>query len=237
MNKYFTNYVRYFQPIMSSKDGSVHHYEMLLRKTDGSTAFHDIQEMERNGEVPQLDLANVSFAINKVNKNSTSKPIAVNVSSSSLMNDNFFNALCNELRACKNKSLISIELTETGHSPDIPKLREYFEILQDAGIKISADDFSSGFMDEKVVKSLPFNNIKIDRNLVQGMMSSNDDLQRVKDIISYAKQNDITVTAEFVDSQEILEAVRGLGIDYAQGFYLAEPSPNMKNTNDSGYTI
>ncbi|MBC5852040.1 EAL domain-containing protein [Vibrio metschnikovii] len=237
MNKYFTNYVRYFQPIMSSNDNSVHHYEMLLRKTDGSTSFHDIQEMERSGEIPQLDLANVSFAINKINKNSTSKPIAVNVSSSSLMNNDFFTALCNELRACKNKSLISIELTESGHSPDIPKLREYFEILQDAGIKISADDFSSGFMDEKVVKSLPFNNIKIDRNLVQGMMNSKEDLERVKSIISYAKQNDITVTAEFVDSQEILEAVKGLGIDYAQGFYLAEPSPNMKNASDSGYSI
>lgn len=237
MNKNYSGFKRYYQPIFSSSSSQIHHYEMLVRRQDGSSAFQDIIELEKLGKVHELDLANVAYASNQINKGGVEYPVAINVSSNSLMKSGFFDDMCNILRKCKRRDLISIELTETGVTPDLPLFRQYFEILQDEGIKISADDFASGFMNERVVQSLPFDNIKIDRVLINQILDNPSAAERVKKLVEYAKDNCISVTAEFVDSQDVLNKIIELGVDYAQGFYLGEPSPTFSSPSNKNTSL
>ncbi|MFS1430021.1 EAL domain-containing protein [Vibrio splendidus] len=232
MNQYYGDYKRYYQPIFNSSNDSIHHYEMLIRKKDGSSAFQEIIELEKEGKIHEIDLSNLMFAVSEVNKGRVAHPIAINISSDSLGRNGFFEDMANVLRTCKNRQLISLELTETGNMPDIPQFRGFFQILQDEGIKISADDFSCGFMNESIISSLPFDNIKIDKLLIHGMMTDKSMEDRVSKLVEYARHNDISITAEFVDNIEIYNKVKEMGIDFIQGYYLGIPAPSMIQEKD-----
>ncbi len=222
------NYKRYFQPIFDLEDNSTHHYELLLRKKDGSSAFSDIIEMEKNGLIHLLDKANIMHAINMVDKKESSIPIAVNISAKSFENDAFCNFIVRSASRMKHKGKLYIELTETCQVKNVEKLNKLFIQLKKYDVFIAADDFSSGYMDEKSIMTLPFDNVKLDISLVQDLDNPKK-RTRVKNILKYAKDNGISVTAECIENKKMLDQVNNLGVKLGQGYYLGMPQPKIKN--------
>ncbi|WP_394224118.1 EAL domain-containing protein [Alteromonas gracilis] len=100
--------------------------------------------------------------------------------------------------------------------------KKLFQFRQ-AGVDIALDDFGTGFSSISYLKKFPTDIIKIDRSFVKSMTDVNNDKVLCEAIIVMAKKLGIKVVAEGVETREQFEILKGMGCDYAQGFFIAKP--------------
>ncbi|MGZ3414188.1 MAG: EAL domain-containing protein, partial [Isosphaeraceae bacterium] len=93
----------------------------------------------------------------------------------------------------------------------------------EVGVKISIDDFGTGYSSLAYLKELPFDEVKIDQSFVQSMTDNSRDSCIVRTIIELGHNLGLRVVGEGVEHRSVLELLRGLGCDIAQGFYLSHP--------------
>ena len=89
---------------------------------------------------------------------------------------------------------------------------------------MALDDYGSGYSNGDVLITGSYNFIKIDKSLIQNILLTQQARMMVESIVGYAHQNGIEVIGEGVESKEELQVLKAIGVDYAQGFYLAKPS-------------
>ncbi len=97
--------------------------------------------------------------------------------------------------------------------------------LKGLGVSISLDDFGTGYASMSYLSSFPFDKIKIDQSFVRGMMESADSRAIIKATIGLANDLRMSTTAEGVETQEQLNALRSAGASQAQGYFIAKPMP------------
>lgn len=97
--------------------------------------------------------------------------------------------------------------------------------LKALGVSIALDDFGTGYASMSYLRSFPFDKIKIDQSFVRGMMESSDSRAIIKATIGLAKDLRMSTTAEGVETDEQLNALRLAGASQAQGFLIAKPMP------------
>lgn len=106
---------------------------------------------------------------------------------------------------------------------NLAMIQQVFRRLTDAGLQIAIDDFGSGYSNFSYLVDLPIAFLKIDGSLIRTIDQDNSAKIIVQSIVMFAHELGIECVAEFVSSAAILEAIQNLGIDYAQGFYIAQP--------------
>ena len=97
--------------------------------------------------------------------------------------------------------------------------------LKGRGVSFSLDDFGSGFSSLAYLKNLPVDYLKINGQFIEAVLSDAVDRSMVEAICQVARSMQLKTIAERVESAEVLDILAGLGVDYAQGFFLAEPKP------------
>ena len=120
---------------------------------------------------------------------------------------------------------ICFEITETAAVANMSKAIEFMTDLKRYGCQFALDDFGSGMSSFSYLKNLPLDYLKIDGNFVRDMVTDPVDRAMVRSIHQVGHVMHIRTIAEFVEKPEILDALREIGIDYAQGFGIAEPRP------------
>ncbi|HSW51675.1 MAG TPA: EAL domain-containing protein, partial [Sulfuricaulis sp.] len=118
-----------------------------------------------------------------------------------------------------------LEVTESAMMVDPKTSMETLSRFHDLGVKLSIDDFGTGYSSLAYVKKMPVDELKIDKSFVMNMDKDKGDAMIVRTVIDMAHNFEITVTAEGVESQAILEQLAELGCDGAQGFHMARPMP------------
>jgi EAL domain-containing protein (putative c-di-GMP-specific phosphodiesterase class I) len=121
-----------------------------------------------------------------------------------------------------------LEVTESAMMVDPKSSLETLNRFHDFGIKLAIDDFGTGYSSLAYVKKLPVDELKIDKSFVMNMDKDKGDAMIVRTVIDMAHNFEIAVTAEGVESQPILEQLIDLGCEYAQGFHMARPMPQME---------
>lgn len=124
-----------------------------------------------------------------------------------------------------SKNLI-LEITETSVMENPNRTLEVLHQLNKIGLGISIDDFGTGYSSMMYLKKLPINEIKIDRSFVADLITNKDSLVIVRSIIDLAHNLGMSVTAEGVESQEILEKLIELKCDISQGYHTGRPMIN-----------
>ena len=104
---------------------------------------------------------------------------------------------------------------------------QVLERLRAMGIRLSIDDFGTGYSSLAYLKRLPVNELKIDKSFVMGLTRDQDDAAIVRATIDLAHHMGLVVTAEGVEQASVLKALRHLGCDMAQGYYISPPLPPM----------
>jgi len=118
---------------------------------------------------------------------------------------------------------VILEITE-GSIISHPELTlEILERLNKMGYKLSIDDFGTGYSSLSYLKKMPLTELKIDRSFVQDILVSENDDVIVNATINLAHNLGFKVTAEGVESVEIMDILKSYGCDVAQGFYLSKP--------------
>jgi diguanylate cyclase (GGDEF)-like protein len=120
---------------------------------------------------------------------------------------------------------LELEITESALMEDPEGAREVLRRLRAKGFRLYIDDFGTGYSSLAYLKRLPLTAIKIDKSFVADMVGNGDSARIVRSTIGLAHDMGLKVVAEGVENEATLAALRRLGCDSAQGYFLAQPLP------------
>jgi len=118
---------------------------------------------------------------------------------------------------------LTFEITESAMMNDPVRARMILNRLSEMGIEISIDDFGTGFSSLGYLKLLPVNSLKIDKSFVIDMLTDDNDALIVQSTIDLAHNLGLTVIAEGVENQNVMQRLRKLKCNFAQGYHIARP--------------
>jgi diguanylate cyclase (GGDEF)-like protein/PAS domain S-box-containing protein len=118
-----------------------------------------------------------------------------------------------------------VEITETAAIVNLDRARALADTLRRLGCRLALDDFGAGFASFAYLKHLRFDVLKIDGEFVRGLRDNPTDRLVVEAVVRIARGLGTPSLAEFVGDDATLDAVRAMGVDYAQGFHLGRPVP------------
>ena len=155
-----------------------------------------------------------------------SSGFSINLSGNSLSDHEFLDfverlVLDTEVPAHK----ICFEITETSAIVNLNFATEFIRVLKKQGCKFSLDDFGSGLSSYAYIQQLPVDYIKIDGMFVRNLAHNENDQALVRSINELAHFMGMETVAEFVESHEILEVLRDIGVDHSQGYGIRKPMP------------
>lgn len=222
------------QPIVALATGQEKgsHFEILARLRDEEgemiSPARFIHAAERYNLMPRLD----RHIVNKVFKWLADNPevigaldiCSINLSASTLGDDRFPEFL--KTLAARHKiptSKVCFEITETVAIRNLEKTIELAEKFKDLGFLFSLDDFGSGFASYHYLKRLPVDFLKIDGEFVRGILSDPMDEAMVRSMNEIGHIMGKKTIAEFVESENLLDKLRDIGVDYVQGFNIGKP--------------
>lgn len=120
---------------------------------------------------------------------------------------------------------LEIEITESCLHDNIGMVRSMIKSLRNQGISVCLDDFGTGYSSLEQLRSLPFDRLKIDRSFVSELHDSQGTGTIVEAIVSLGRGLNLPITAEGIESQDILDALGHLGNLRGQGFLFGQPEP------------
>ena len=119
--------------------------------------------------------------------------------------------------------LLELEITENSIMTDPKRAIAKLEELSSMGVRLAIDDFGTGYSSLAYLKSLPVDELKIDKSFVMNMQASADDGVIVRSTIDLGRNLGLAVVAEGVESEDALAHLQALGCDEAQGFFMSRP--------------
>ncbi|MDX6198676.1 MAG: hypothetical protein QOJ79_1827 [Actinomycetota bacterium] len=122
-------------------------------------------------------------------------------------------------------SCLVLEITETTATSELDVVEEILGALRRIGVGISVDDFGTGYSSLAFLQRTAVNELKVDRSFVAGMLESDNDMALVRATVQLAHSLGARAVAEGVEDGALAAALRGLGCDMAQGYWLSRPVP------------
>ena len=157
------------------------------------------------------------------------KSFSVNVSMRQLLCDTFVDEVAQLMKIYFPKrehgQKIFFEITEHVFAEDMKKVVMIMNSLKKLGISFSIDDFGTGYSSLSYLKVLPIDEVKIDKSFIARLSDSKNDKKMISTIISIAKNFDLNIVAEGVETFEQLSFLNRIDCDVFQGFYFEKPMP------------
>ncbi len=226
------NFAVYLQPKFDLNTKKIIGAEALVRWLHPKRGIISPNEFiplfENNGFITKLDYYMFESACKLlrkwIDKGKTPIPVSVNISRVHLYNQNLAEELyCTALRYDIPPKLIEIELTESIDFENISLLLQILYRLKSFDFTISIDDFGSGYSSLNLLKDLPVDILKIDREFLSQASDQKRGRQVIASIIDLAKHLDIKTVAEGVEQKDQADFLTSANCDFVQGFYFSKP--------------
>jgi EAL domain-containing protein (putative c-di-GMP-specific phosphodiesterase class I) len=209
------------------------YYELLLRLLDeDGQVLHPaafIPSAERNGMMVQIDRWVIQAAFHRyaIHFSGMAGPrIAINLSGSSLNDESLFEFIYAQLQEHNlPPERVCFEIAETAAFHNLTRAQHFAHEVYQMGGQIALDDFGSAFSSFRYLKNLPVSFLKIEGSFVRNMLESTSDRVMVAAINQVGHTLGIRTIAEHVSDAAILEELRQLAVDYAQGYAVGKPQP------------
>lgn len=225
--------VLYYQPKVSTAPDAVHHVEALVRwihPTRGFVPpFEFIPFAEQTGYIKAITLWVMNAAIRQCGqwlRQGLEVNVSLNISARDLLNPELpalFAGML-ECHGCPAR-LITLEITESAVLDDPLRALANLQVLRQTGCALSIDDYGTGYSSLSYLRQMPVSEMKIDRSFVMHLLDNPNDEIIVRSTIELAHNMGLKVTAEGVESEGVLERLRLLGCDLAQGYLISKPIP------------
>jgi diguanylate cyclase (GGDEF)-like protein/PAS domain S-box-containing protein len=153
--------------------------------------------------------------------------ISLNVSGQSVVDPTFRSTVDQMLDQAGSEvsRLLCFEITETAAITNVVSALDFIATVRRHGCTVALDDFGSGTASFGALKNLPVTHLKIDGHFVTGVIDDPLNELAVRCFVQVAEVIGLRTVAEFVESAEVLERLRQIGVHYAQGYYLHRPEP------------
>ncbi len=220
----------YFQPIYNVQTEKIEKYEALVRMNVNGSIISPIEFLSA------ARYGGLLHEITKVILEKTAKAFAdneykfsINVTDQDFKEDKFVEYVKSVLRKYSiDPKRVIFELLEEKSLNAVPKARQIIASLQELGCSIAIDDFGVECSNYAQLLTHDLDSIKIDGSFIKDLDKSATCHRIVDAIIYFAKSMDVDTVAEFVHSKEVYDKVIALGVNYVQGYYIGEPSPEIK---------
>ncbi|MDX6198452.1 MAG: diguanylate cyclase [Actinomycetota bacterium] len=230
--------VLHYQPKVDLRDGSCRHVEALVRwaRPGGGLLYPDsfIPLAETSGLIRELTVWVVREAVRQARSwkdEGLYLGVAVNVASSSLQNTSAIEMVRASLEEFEVSPFsIEIELTESGVMSDPSGAQEMLEQFDRLGVKVSIDDFGTGFSSLVYLRDLPVHTLKIDKSFVMDMTTNDRNRAIVGSTIDLGRALGLRVVAEGVEDEATATALLDLGCDEGQGYFWTKALPAAELT-------
>lgn len=222
-----------FQPKVSLSTGLIVGAEALLRWTHPTRGKIEPDKVvalaEEHGRVGMITFFVLNHALVQARKALDRYPyfrIAINISALDLR-DRLFVPQLEQIIAAHRFPVANIilEITETAPIENDEAVSQTMRDLKRMGVKLSVDDFGMGHASLEYLRRIPADEVKIDRNFVSGIDTSEDDRALVGSAIQMIHSLGRTAVAEGVESARVVELLREMGCEEAQGYYFSHPVP------------
>jgi EAL domain-containing protein (putative c-di-GMP-specific phosphodiesterase class I) len=159
--------------------------------------------------------------------------VSININFSDLINQDIETTITDTFITNPDlASRVTFEILESDEIENITLFKEKIALLHLFKAKVSIDDFGSGYSNFKTILDIEANYLKIDGGLVKNIDINEKDYKVVKSIIHFANEANMETVAEFVHSKEVYDKLEELGVDYMQGYYIAQPAPELVNSSE-----
>jgi PAS domain S-box-containing protein len=220
-------FVLYAQPILELATDEVVQHELLLRMREpngeivGPASY--LQIAEEHNLIGDIDRWVIRRAARLAARG---LPVELNVSGGSISDPE----LVTHIEECLQETgadpaLMVFEITETALVKDEEAGRHFVERVHELGCKLALDDFGTGYGGFTYLKQLPVDYLKIDIEFVRDLRTSAASLHVVEAVVNLARGFGMRTVAEGVEDVETLTLLKTLGVDFAQGYYIARPGP------------
>ena len=152
--------------------------------------------------------------------------IAVNISSRQLLHNRFMDTVKHTLaETAIDPKLIELEITESAFMDNVEYCIETMYQLRELGLSLAIDDFGTGYSSLTYLKRFPLSKLKIDQSFIHNLTDEPKDEAIVRNIIDLAKNLELRVIAEGVETEEQRSLLETLGCDEIQGYLMSKPKP------------
>ncbi len=223
--------VPFFQPILDLRSGSVLGCEVLSRINENGQVVEAekfIEFAEKAGVIHRLDAMVIEQALDAAAQGGFDGRLFINLSPRALVLADFVRTL---------KSIVSssgiaperivFEITERDTVKNIAILEKLLNDLKFEGFNLAIDDFGSGFSSFHYLRRFAIDYLKLEGDFVANILDNPKDRSFVRTMGALAADLDICVVAEHVETGAVLEELRRMGIEYAQGRYIGRPQPGL----------
>lgn len=226
-------FVPYFQPKYNAESGKICGAEALIRWiTPEGTIISPgkfIPLAENNGFIRLLDREMFSMVcrVQKqlLEQGITPVPVSVNVSRQLMYDKGFVDDYYNQMQEMGlPTSLVQLEITESVLFEDLKLFRSTIEKLRSYGFRILMDDFGTGYSSLMMLKSVPIDEIKLDKSFVDDYSDAKGS-SIIRCVLDLAKMLQLPVVAEGVETENQYHYLRQMGCDVIQGYYFSKPLP------------
>lgn len=211
-----------YQPVVSLRDGRLHHFEALARFEPGASPAGAIRFAEELDLILGFDLAAAARVVGALQAEPHAR-IAVNVSALSLMTPAFlkaFGAIAGLSAVCGR---LMVEVTETQGLGDLERADAVIGALRRLGCEVCLDDFGAGAATLEYLRRLDVDYVKIDGRYVEEAEANPRDALILKHLAALCRDLSVRTIAEKVETGGTAALLRGLGVDFAQGFAYSRP--------------
>jgi diguanylate cyclase (GGDEF)-like protein len=217
-----------YQPLLGLKQNRVVCCEALLRwdhpERGAISPMEFIPVAEETGLIVQIGEWVLQQACRAAAEWPAEVRVAVNLSPVQFKNRRLFETVQAALRKSGlPPSRLELEITESLLLADNEPTLDTLHRLRALGVRVSMDDFGTGYSSLSYLRSFPFDKIKIDRSFMRDLGVTRDSLAIVKAVIGLGQSLGMETTAEGVETEEQLAAVRAQGCDEVQGFLFSRP--------------
>ena len=217
-------------PLQVEEDGA--HYEILLRMRDENGGIISpglfIEAAERYSITPRIDRWIIRSAfrwlVSEADERERLILCSINLSGQSLGDEKFLPFVVDQFKMSGlDATKICFEITETAAIASYSQANRFINALKELGCKFALDDFGTGLSSFGYLKHFPVDFLKIDGSFVKEILHDPIDREMVRSINEIGHLTGKQTIAEFAENEEIITMLRGMGVDYAQGYGVSEP--------------
>lgn len=219
------------QPIVDTITGKLLSYEILLRMRDNNSDIilpsGFLPSAQRIGLMVDIDKWILGQAISSLKHELSTDPLirySINLSAKAICDPEILMIITEAIVTNQiEPNSITFEITEDTAIANMDMAVRFLHQLEELGCKTALDDFGTGYSSFSYLKDLPVDYVKIDGSFVQNIDKDKLNFAMVKSMNEVAHATGKKTVAEFVKNEDILNQIKVIGIDYAQGFHIGKP--------------